>query len=154
VFGHFLPSNGVDVYVNQLAWAGWTGLLVTALNLIPIGQLDGGHILYSLIGDRARLFYYPLMAIMVVLVLVGSGSWWLWLILLLVFGRIYAAPLDMITPMDNRRKVIAVIGLAVFVLTFVPVPFSTTSDVPVLIPRETIWLPVAMLTFYTLWRKR
>ncbi len=154
VFGHFLPSNGVDVYVNQLAWAGWTGLLVTALNLIPIGQLDGGHMLYSLIGERARIFFYPLIAVMVVLVLTGSDAWLLWLVLLIVFGRIYAAPLDMITPMDNRRKVIAAIGLVFFFLTFVPVPFSTATDVPALVPRSTIWLPATMITLYTLWRRR
>jgi membrane-associated protease RseP (regulator of RpoE activity) len=154
VFGHFLPSNGVDVYVNQLAWAGWTGLLVTALNLIPIGQLDGGHILYSLIGERARLLYYPIIGVMVLLVLNGSGVWVLWVLMLVVFGRIYATPLDTITPMDNRRKVIAVIGLAMFVLTFVPVPFSTASDVPDLIPQSSVWLPATMIALYTLWRRR
>lgn len=153
-FGHFLPDGHVDVYVNQLAWAGWTGLLVTALNLMPIGQLDGGHILYSLIGDRARILFYPVIALMVVLVLSGSDAWLFWLILLFLFGRIYAAPLDMITPMDTRRKVIAVIGLAFFVLTFVPVPFSVTTDAPAIVPRDTIWLPTTMLALYTWWRGR
>lgn len=156
VFGRMLPANGVDVYVNQLAWAGWTGLLVTGLNLIPIGQLDGGHILYSLVGERARRLYYPLIGGMVLLVLTGSDAWLLWLVLLFLFGRIYAAPLDMITPMDRRRKIIAVIGLIVFVLTFVPVPFSytTAADVPPLLPRDTVWLPIALFTFYRLRRLR
>ena len=155
VFGRFLPNGSVDVYVNQLAWAGWTGLLVTALNLIPIGQLDGGHLLYSLIGERARIFFYPLIAGMVVLVLLGNDAWLFWLILLFLFGRVYATPLDMITPMDMRRKIIAVIGLIVFVLTFVPIPFSTVTEAPKAAPLgDAVWLPVAMLTLYTFWRRR
>jgi membrane-associated protease RseP (regulator of RpoE activity) len=153
-FGHFLPDGRVDVYVNQLAWAGWTGLLVTALNLMPIGQLDGGHLLYSLIGERARILFYPVIALMVVLVLTGSDAWLFWLILLFLFGRIYAAPLDMITPMDGRRKAIAVLGLVVFVLTFVPVPFSVATSAPAFVPRDTIWLPTTMLALYTWWRGR
>lgn len=146
VFGQFLPSGGMDVFINQLAQAGWTGLLVTGLNLIPIGQLDGGHILYSLIGERARLLFYPLIGAMLLLVLTGSQAWVFWLILLFMFGRIYAAPLDMITPLDTRRKVIAIIGLIVFVITFVPVPFSiVVSEAPAITPRDTIWLPAALL---------
>lgn len=154
VFGRFLPNGSVDVYVNQLAWAGWTGLLVTALNLIPIGQLDGGHLLYSLIGERARILFYPLIAGMVVLVLMGNDAWLFWLILLFLFGRVYAAPLDMITPMDTRRKIIAVIGLIVFVVTFVPTPFSTVTEAPTVLPGNAVWLPVTMITLYTLWRRR
>jgi membrane-associated protease RseP (regulator of RpoE activity) len=153
-FGRFLPSNGVDVYVNQLAWAGWTGLLVTALNLIPIGQLDGGHLLYSLVGERARLLYYPILAGLVLLVLSGGEVWLLWVLMLFFLGRVYAVPLDTITPLDNRRKAIAAIGLVMFVLTFVPIPFSTATDVPARIPQSTIWLPAMMITLYTLWRRR
>ena len=99
VFGQFLPSGGYDVMItsSQLAWAGWTGLLVTALNLIPIGQLDGGHVLYSLLGERARRLYYPLLIVMGLLALL-SNMWLLWVVLMLFFGRIYATPLDMITP--------------------------------------------------------
>jgi len=155
VFGRFLPNGSVDVYVNQLAWAGWTGLLVTALNLIPIGQLDGGHILYSLIGERARILFYPLIIGMLILVLMGNDAWLFWLILLFLFGRVYAAPLDMITKMNLRRKVVAVIGLIVFVVTFVPIPFSTVTEAPKAAPLgNAVWLPVTMITLYTLWRRR
>ena len=145
IFGQFLPSGGYDVFINQLAMAGWTGLLVTGLNLIPIGQLDGGHILYSLIGERARLLFYPLIGAMLVLVLTGSEAWLFWLVLLFLFGRIYATPLDMITQLDTRRKLIAILGLVVFILTFVPIPFSIVVNEPVLTPRDTIWLPAALM---------
>lgn len=125
-FGHFLPDGARDVYVNQLAWAGWTGLLVTALNLIPIGQLDGGHIIYSIIGERARWFYIPFLILMFALVFV-TEVWLLWVILLLLFGRVYATPLDTITPLDKPRRAVAIFALVMFALIFVPVPFTDNS---------------------------
>ncbi len=130
-FGEFLPNGQVDVIVNssQLAWAGWTGLLVSALNLIPIGQLDGGHILYSLLGDKARWLYYPVLAAMIVLVFV-TEVWLLWVILLLLFGRVYATPLDMITPLDKPRRWVAMLSLVVFALIFVPTPLSPNTSGP------------------------
>ncbi len=123
--GQYLPSGGYDVMINssQLAWAGWTGLLVTALNLMPIGQLDGGHVMYALLGERARRFYYPLLIVMGLLALL-SNFWLFWVVLLLFFGRIYATPLDMITPLDKRRQILAVITLIIFVLVFVPAPLT------------------------------
>lgn len=155
VFGQFLPNGQIDVMLNQLAQAGWTGLLVTALNLMPVGQLDGGHILYSLIGDAARKLYYPLMIGMAVLVFVFSEAWLFWLVLLFLFGRVYAAPLDMITQMDGRRRVIAVVALVVFVLTFVPVPFTVMDTVPTPAGRDSVslLLPVAVVLM-TLWTRR
>jgi len=139
-FGRFLPDGQMDVCINcsQLAWAGWTGLLVTALNLIPIGQLDGGHVLYSLIGERARRLYFPLLALMIALVFV-TDVWLIWVVLLLLFGRVYATPLDMITPLDNRRRWIAILALVVFVLIFVPAPLQQQAvdpnSAPLLPPR-------------------
>ncbi len=158
VFGRFLPSGGEDVFVNQLAWAGWTGLLVTGLNLIPLGQLDGGHILYSLIGDRARRLYYPLLIAMLFMVLFVSQSWLLWMILLFLFGRVYAAPLDMITPLDERRKRIGWLALFVFIVTFVPIPFSVTEIASIAPPTpqppgSTVLLPLA-LGLVMLWTRR
>jgi Zn-dependent protease len=128
-FGKFLPDGTEDVMLNQLAWAGWTGLLVTALNLIPIGQLDGGHILYSIIGERARIFYIPLVIAMFILALI-TQVWMLWVILLLIFGRVYATPLDTITPLDRPRRAVAILALVIFALIFVPVPLTENSDLP------------------------
>lgn len=144
--GQFLPSGGYDVMItsSQLAWAGWTGLLVTALNLIPIGQLDGGHVLYSLLGEGARKLYYPLLVGMGLLALL-SNMWLLWVVLLLFFGRIYATPLDMITPLDQRRRILAIITLVIFVLVFVPAPLTEhiAENLPVS-PRNSAFLPVAI----------
>ncbi|NWF70493.1 MAG: site-2 protease family protein [Chloroflexi bacterium] len=123
LLGQFYPANGMDMIMNQFAQAGWTGLFVTALNLIPIGQLDGGHTLYALIGKRARLLYYPLIAAVIGLSFL-SQVWILWVILLFLFGRIHATPLDDITPLDTLRQRIGVLALIVFVVTFVPIPLT------------------------------
>ncbi|MFN8530709.1 MAG: site-2 protease family protein [Anaerolineae bacterium] len=152
IFGHFLPNGVQDVFLNQVAWAGWTGLLITALNLIPIGQLDGGHMLYSLIGRRARTLYYPLMGLALLLVFT-SETWIFWFILLLLFGRMYAVPLDDITPLDNRRKFLSVLGLIVFVVTFIPVPFAQVT-VPNLGSRDSVMMLPAVVTMLTLWTSR
>ena len=110
------------MFINQLAQAGWTGLFVTGLNLVPVGQLDGGHVLYALFGDRARRLYFPLVAVMAALALLVSQAWILWVVLLLVFGRMYVPPLDTITKVDKRRRWVAVLALAIFILVFVPNP--------------------------------
>lgn len=126
-FGRFLPDGNVDVFMNQLAQAGWTGLFVTGLNLIPVGQLDGGHVVFTLFGNRARLLYFPAILAMLGLAVVVSDAWFLWALLLLLFGRAYAMPLDMITPLDRRRRFIAVVALVVFVLVFVPNPLQVVT---------------------------
>ncbi|MGA9534056.1 MAG: site-2 protease family protein [Anaerolineales bacterium] len=119
--GRPIPFGGLDVLVHPLAWAGWAGMLVTALNLIPAGQLDGGHLIYVLFGKRASRLW-----IVIVLAMVGMGfvwtGWWIWAALIFFLGRSFAQPLDEITPLDGRRRALAILGLVVFVLTFTPVP--------------------------------
>jgi membrane-associated protease RseP (regulator of RpoE activity) len=116
-----IPAGGLDVFLHPVAFAGWTGLLVTALNLIPAGQLDGGHVIFVLLGKRAR---YVLPFVLVGLIALGTvwPVWWLWAFLIFMLGRIYAEPLDLLTPLDPTRRFIAIIGLIVFVLVFIPVP--------------------------------
>ena len=121
--GHPLPYGGLDVFMHPLAWSGWAGLLVTALNLIPAGQLDGGHISYVLFGRKATKFV-PYIIVALVLLGIFWWGWLLWAGLIFFLGRIYAQPLDDITPLDKRRKILAIIGLIVFVLVFTPVPLT------------------------------
>ncbi len=128
VFGEFLPNGEVDVHLNQMAWAGWVGLLVTALNLMPVGQLDGGHVTYALWGKKTDQFFWPVLvllgALAVVSLLVGGTlTWVVWWGLIFAFGRVHAEPLDDVTELDGRRRWIAIITLIVFVLVFVPIPF-------------------------------
>jgi membrane-associated protease RseP (regulator of RpoE activity) len=120
-----LPIGGMDVWIHPVAWAGWAGLLVTALNLIPAGQLDGGHVIFVLFGRRARILLPFILGGLVLMGIVWQG-WWLWALLIYFLGRVYAEPLDQITGLDPRRKAIAVLGLVIFVLVFTPVPLIQT----------------------------
>ena len=128
VFQRYLPADGIDVYLNQVAWAAWIGMLITGLNLIPLGQLDGGHVAYSLFGEKARRLFWPVIVGLVLLVILGNTFMWvIWIGLLLALGRMYAEPLDSVTPLDTKRKVIAILTLVLFVLVFVPLPFRLIS---------------------------
>jgi membrane-associated protease RseP (regulator of RpoE activity) len=119
-----LPRGGIDVTLNAVAWAGWAGLLVTALNLIPAGQLDGGHLIYVLFGRKSRKLMPVILGALLLLGLVWSG-WWLWAFLIFFFGRTHAEPLDQITPLNIGRKIIAILGLTLFILLFTPVPLAS-----------------------------
>ena len=118
------PAGGTDVMLSSVAWAGWAGLLVTAFNLIPAGQLDGGHVLYVLVGKERMQKLYPVLLV----ILIGLGfvwfGWWFWAAILFLFGRFYAEPADQITPLDNKRKILAILGLVIFLLVFIPVPIT------------------------------
>lgn len=123
VKGQMLPNGREDVFLSQVAWAGWVGLLVTGLNLIPVGQLDGGHIAYTLLGERAKRFFWPVIIALVGLVfLTGTPMWALWAAMLFFLGRYHAQPLDDVTPLDQRRRSLALFALVVFLLVFVPIP--------------------------------
>jgi len=117
------PHGGRDVMINSIAWAGWAGLLVTALNLIPAGQLDGGHVIYTLIGKKARALWPFILIALVLLGFIWSG-WWLWAVLVFLLGRLYAEPLDQYTTLNTGRKWLALLGLLIFLLVFMPVPLK------------------------------
>ncbi len=116
-----VPYGGLDVFIHPVALAGWAGLLVTSLNLIPAGQLDGGHILYTLFGAKLRK---ALPFILVVLGVLGFfwNGWWLWAVILLVLGRVHAEPLDQITELNPRRRALGWVMIGIFLLTISPVP--------------------------------
>jgi membrane-associated protease RseP (regulator of RpoE activity) len=119
--GQPIPLGGQDVILHPLAWAGWVGLLVTAMNLIPAGQLDGGHAVYVLLGRRTPSLLPVILLALILLGWVWPG-WWLWAVIILLFGRFHFQPLDEITPLDPPRVALAILGLIVFILVFTPVP--------------------------------
>ncbi|MHB0855967.1 MAG: site-2 protease family protein [Anaerolineae bacterium] len=120
-FGRLLPAGGLDVNLHPVAFAGWAGLLVTSLNLIPAGQLDGGHIVYALLGSRARLLTWIVIGAVLILGIVWPG-WLVWAVLIYVFSRVKAQPLDDLSPLRRGEAALAVGMLLVFALTFTPLP--------------------------------
>jgi membrane-associated protease RseP (regulator of RpoE activity) len=118
-----LPVGGMDVMLDQVAWAGWAGLLITGLNLIPAGQLDGGHAIAVLLGAKAKRLVPVILVIMVGLGFFWSG-WWLWAALIYFLNSRSAELLDEITPLDPTRKLLAIGMLVLFVLVFTPVPLA------------------------------
>jgi membrane-associated protease RseP (regulator of RpoE activity) len=96
-------------------------LLITSLNLLPAGQLDGGHLIYTMFGDKLRWVRPLILVVLVVLGFMWSG-WWLWAFLILLLGSRRAELLDEITELDPSRKALARLGLVIFFLIFMPVP--------------------------------
>lgn len=123
MFGKILPGNGLDVLLHPVAFAGWAGLLVTSLNLLPAGQLDGGHVAHALLGARARYLTWAVMGILLILGIFWLG-WFLWVGLIYLFARVQPMPYNDVSRLTSREKVLAVVALVVFVLAFTPVPLQ------------------------------
>ena len=121
LFGRILPSGGEDVFLHPVALAGWAGLFVTALNLIPAGQLDGGHVLYALIGEQAKKVTWGIIVVLLGLSFLWPG-WILWVGLTYIFGRVHAIPFDDITSPTQGEKLVAILLLVVGAVVFVPIP--------------------------------
>lgn len=126
IAGGKLPMN--EVYHFPFIFAGWIGMLVTAINLIPIGQLDGGHILYSLVGHKARVwgissFVLLLVLNFVLIVQYFSFVWVLWVILILILiGFRHPPTVDDHLSLDSRRRTIGWLCVVIFILCFPPLP--------------------------------
>jgi membrane-associated protease RseP (regulator of RpoE activity) len=138
VFGRVLPDRqtGEDVWLSQpvspggpIVFAAWAGLFVTALNLLPIGQLDGGHVTYALLGRRAWVLAYVVVAMLaglgIYLLLMGNPAWPTWIIwagLAILLGPRHPPPLNDATRVGTKRTLVGILMLVIFVLTFVPIP--------------------------------
>lgn len=110
---------------NPIALAAYFGILLTGINLLPAGQLDGGHIAYALFGRSARPLGLVVVAVLLVMGLVLWQGWLLWAGLIFLIGTRHASPLNDVTPIDRGRWLIAVGVLVIFLLTFIPQPLRT-----------------------------
>jgi membrane-associated protease RseP (regulator of RpoE activity) len=125
--GQPAPIGGLDVFIHPVAFAAWAGLLVTALNLIPAGTLDGGHVIYGLFGTKARKAFPFIIGLLIVAGYFWNG-WWLWAMILFWLGRVNAEPLDQITTLDPPRRLLGYVMIIVFFLVLMPVPFMTLAQ--------------------------
>lgn len=125
VIGPISPES--DIVLHPIGFAAWFGLFVTSLNLLPIGQLDGGHVAYALWGRRQRTMAFIFVPILIVLGFVGWPGWFLWAVMAGLFGLGHPPVMDPHVPLGRSRTIVGWITLAVFVSTFVPVPFSVHS---------------------------
>lgn len=118
------PGGGYDILLHPVAFAGWIGLFVTSLNLIPMGQLDGGHVVYALFGEKQRFISVAMIPILLWLGTIGWSGWFVWAFLPLIFGLRHPPVTDLDTPLDRGRIIVGWLGLIMFIITFIPVPFS------------------------------
>lgn len=115
---------GQDVLLHSVAFAGWIGLFVTSMNLLPVGQLDGGHIAYALFG---KWHFYISRAILFFIAALGVFYWYGWLVwaLLLVFLGVDHPPiLVWESSLSLSRRIVGILSFIIFLLTFTPAPFK------------------------------
>jgi membrane-associated protease RseP (regulator of RpoE activity) len=119
--------EGSSLNLHPMAFAAWFGLLATALNLFPVGQLDGGHIAYAVLGRRSSLVTLGMIAVAIALTFF-SLSWIVWTVLmigmLVVFGPHHPPTWDDVTPVDRTRVWLAIVAAVIFVLCFTPAPIE------------------------------
>ena len=123
-FGPLPPGH--DVFVHPVALAGWVGLFVTALNLIPVGQLDGGRIAYALFGGRHRqISIATFLGLLALGAVTGAGNWFVWAFLLFfVMGFQHQPPLDDLSPLSPARYAVGIGCLILLFLLIPPVPIA------------------------------
>jgi len=126
IFGLRFPhlTAGHDIMIGAVSFAGWVGLLVTAINLFPIGQLDGGHVAYALFGRRHPLIAKAFIAILIGLGIVFWEGWLVWVAVIIFMGIRHSPPLDDVTPLDARRRILGWLAFLILLLSFVPAPIT------------------------------
>jgi len=118
------PPDSYDILLHPVAFAGWIGLFVTSLNLIPVGQLDGGHIAYAFLGERHSVISKVIVAILLLLGLFYWEGWAIWGVLMIALGLRHPPVIYWEVPLDRGRRLLGAVALVMFVITFIPSPFK------------------------------
>jgi membrane-associated protease RseP (regulator of RpoE activity) len=120
--------EGYTVNLHPMGWAAWFGMLATALNLTPIGQLDGGHISYAVLCRKSGIVTVAAALGLVGLTVTSRGAYALWtmivIAMLFVFGLHHPRALDEDQPLDAGRVALAILAALIFVLSFTPIPMT------------------------------
>jgi len=123
--------EGYEINLHPMGLAAWLGTLATALNLLPLGQLDGGHIAYANLGRRANIVTYITLVIMLALGVLVSMNWLFWgglmLVLLSVFGWQHPPTVDEHDMLDTGRVLITLFAVLMFILCFTPAPLTPSE---------------------------
>ncbi len=117
----FPGAQQSDILLHPMAMAAWAGLLATAINLLPIGQLDGGHILYAAFGTRVHRALSGIFVLVLVLLGFAYWPWWIWAVLMFFFGRRHPLVYDQ-TPLDAHRILVTICAVLLFLLSMSIVP--------------------------------
>lgn len=116
-----------DIVLHPVALAGWIGFFVTAINLLPAGQLDGGHILYALFTHHYARVHKVLFVILCTLGILLWYGWFVWVFLIVIFGLRHPPVLNQEAFLDWKHRLLGVAAIATLVLTFSPVPFRVAG---------------------------
>jgi membrane-associated protease RseP (regulator of RpoE activity) len=120
---HKTPPPGMDINLHPIGLAAWFGFFATALNLLPVGQLDGGHVTYALLGGLHRKISHAIVLVLIPFGIFYWQGWLVWTTVLLFLGLRHPMTLDDSSPLSRRHRWLGWIGLAMFVLCFMPMPF-------------------------------
>jgi Zn-dependent protease len=112
-----------DTLIHPTAFAGWVGILVTSMNLLPAGQLDGGHIMRALFGKNSKYVSYFVVLVLIILGFQFAG-WWIFTFLILMLGTSHPPPLNDITKLTSNRKLIGMFSITMLIICFVPIPIA------------------------------
>lgn len=116
--------EGYDIVPHPIAFAGWVGILVTAMNLFPVGQLDGGHIAYALLGKRSTRLAPYFIGIFIIMGIFFWFGWFVWALLISFLGLKHPHIADEDSPLSPGRRVLGILMLVIFVLSFIPDPIK------------------------------
>jgi len=126
-----VPS-GYDILIHPIAFAGWVGILVTSFNLFPIGQLDGGHISYALLGPKSRRLAQFFLGVFIFMGVVFWVGWFVWAFIILILGLRHPRIVDEEMPLSQRRKFLGILALVIFILSFIPDPIKGYNLIEIL----------------------
>jgi Zn-dependent protease len=121
IFFKGIPE-GFDIVPHPIAFAGWVGILVTALNLFPVGQLDGGHVVYAFLGKKSRNLSPYILGIFILMGVFFWIGWFVWALLIYFLGLKHPQIYDEDKPLSPGRRFLGVLIMIIFVVSFTPEP--------------------------------